>query len=86
MKKRDNIPDFKLDKPWKVFLLPGVIYQWWIYMSPGKGFRGVAASTRAARSPFMTYIFAAAVWVGLFILLIGFLSSHYVRNKRRSGI
>lgn len=75
MKRRDNIPDFKLDKPWKFLLLPGAIYQWWIYMNPGRGFRGVAASTRAARSPLMTYVFAAAVWIGLIIFVIAALSS-----------
>jgi hypothetical protein len=70
MRNRDNIPDFKLDKPWKFLLLPGVIYQWLIYMNPGRGFRGVAGSTRAARSPLMTYVLSAAVWIGLFVLLI----------------
>ena len=67
---RDNISGVTLDKPWKYLLLPGLIFQWWIYMSPGKGFRGVAASTRSARSPLMTYVFAAAVWIGLLIFLL----------------
>jgi hypothetical protein len=69
-KNRDNIPGFTFDRPWKYLLLPGVIFQWGIYMSPGKGFRGVAASTRSARSPLMTYVFAAAVWIGLLIFLL----------------
>jgi len=76
MKNRDNIPDFKLDKPWKYLLLPGVIFQWWIYMNPGRGFRGIAVSTRAARSPLMTYVFSAAVWFQLILLIIVLLSGH----------
>jgi hypothetical protein len=78
MKKtnKDNIPGFTFDRPWKYLLLPGLVFQWWIYMSPGKGFRGVAASTRAARSPLMTYVFAAAVWIGLLIFVLALLGQH----------
>jgi hypothetical protein len=66
---RDNIPRISMDSPWRLILLPGVIIQWFVYMNPGKGMRGVAASTRAARSPLMTGVYSAVFWV--FVLWIG---------------
>ncbi len=66
----DNIPRIPIDHPWKIFLLPGLILQWFVYMNPGNGMRGVAASTRAARSTLMTWVYSAVFWAAA--LFIGF--------------
>lgn len=71
-KSRDNIPGIMLDRPWKYFLIPGVVIQWFMYMNPRRGFQGVARSSRRARSPIMTYcystmFYAGALWV-LYVL------------------
>jgi hypothetical protein len=39
-------------------------------MSPGKGMRGVAYSTRHARSPLMTYVYSVFFWVGMAIIIV----------------
>jgi hypothetical protein len=66
----DNVPRVTIDRAWKLTLIPGLVLQWFIYMNPGKGMRGVAASTRAARSPLMTGVYSAVFWV--VALCIGF--------------
>ena len=73
-KNRDNIPGIQIDHPSKYWLIPGIAIQWIIYMNPGRGFRGVAASTRHARSPLMTYVYSAIFWL-LFPFLIFILGS-----------
>jgi hypothetical protein len=65
---RENIPRVPVDRPWKLILIPGLVAQWFIYMNPRRGIKGVAASTRAARSPLMTWVYSAVFWVtALFI-------------------
>lgn len=67
---RENIPKVPIDIRPKYWLIPGVVIQWFIYMNPARGFRGVAASTRAARSPIMTYVYSIMFWLGLIALMI----------------
>ena len=62
---RENIPRLKIDRSIKLLLIPGLVIQWFIYMNPDKGIRGVAASTRHARSPIMTYVYSAGFYVAL---------------------
>jgi hypothetical protein len=67
---RDNIPRLVIDAPSKYWLVPGLVIQWLIYMNPQRGFRGVAASTRHARSPLMTYVYSILFWGGLVFLIL----------------
>lgn len=60
---RDNIPGVRINSPFKVLLIPGVVVQYLIYMLPRRGVQGVAASTRLARSPFMTYVISIGFWL-----------------------
>ena len=50
-----------------VFLIPGRIIQWIMYMSVGnlKGYGKVRQQTRLARSPFMTYVISIGAWIGI---------------------
>lgn len=66
---RDNVPGIRLTPIKFLVLFPGLLAQWLIYLMPRKGVSGVAASTRLARSPFMTYVISIAIWlyVGLLI-------------------
>jgi len=52
-----------------LLLSPGVIIQWFIYLLPRKGVQGVAASTRLARSPFMTYVISFGFWIYIGLLV-----------------
>jgi hypothetical protein len=65
MKNRDNIPQVKINSALKILLIPGLVIQWIHYMNPGKGFSGVAHSTRTSRSPLMTYVYSAVFWWGV---------------------
>lgn len=64
---RDNIPRVRIDRLWKVLLVPALIIQWLIYMNPARGIQGVAQTTRIARSPFFTYAISVCLW--LYVLL-----------------
>ena len=75
--QRDNLSGISFDSPWKFVLIPGVIIQWCMYMSPGRGFHGLAISWRASHSPLMTYILSGLFWVVVIFLGIGFLVGHH---------
>jgi hypothetical protein len=75
IRDRENIPKVSIDSRSKFWLLPGVVIQWFIYMNPARGFRGVAGSTRAARSPLMTYVYSIMFWIGLTAIMIFLLTS-----------
>lgn len=63
MSKRDNIPGISNHGIFIIFLWPGLILQWFMYMYPSKkGLHGLASSTRLARSPLMTYVYSAILW------------------------
>ena len=55
-----------------LFLMPGRIIQWIMYMSVGnvKGYAKVRQQTRLARSPFMTYIFSILGWIGIIYAIL----------------
>lgn len=84
MRNRDNISDVRIDHPSKYWLVPGVIIQWLVYMSPGRGIRGVAASTRAARSPLMTYVFSVAFYFWMLVFLLAFVTGAKSQTTRES--
>lgn len=44
------------------YLLPGMIFLWFSFMSPKGGFEGVASSRRRARSPIYTFFIATLFW------------------------
>ena len=50
-----------------LFLMPGKIIQWFMYMSIGnvKGYAKVRQQTRLARSPFMTYVYSLVAWIAI---------------------
>ena len=61
---RDNIAGTKGGVLKRIFLIPGMVIQWLMYMSVGsvKGYGKVREQTRLARSPFMTWIYSIIVW------------------------
>jgi hypothetical protein len=77
---RDNIPGIRIDSPSERWLIPGMVIQWLLYMNPGRGFRGVAASTRRARSPLMTYVYSVLFYAGLAFFVL-FLFGYLVRSS-----
>ena len=67
---RDNISGVTTsNKILYVFLIPGKVWQWFMYMSVGsvKGYGGVRQQTRLARSPIMTYVYSILAWLGIII-------------------
>jgi hypothetical protein len=69
-RNRDNISGVEINNLLKALLIPGLIVQWLLYMNPGKGFKGVARSTRAARSPLMTYVYSVMFWLLIAWILV----------------
>jgi hypothetical protein len=78
---RDNISGAK-ESGWKnLFLIPGKIIQWALYIGvSGKRYGQVRSQTRLARSPLMTYVYSFIAWflfiiyclVSVYDLLLGF--------------
>jgi hypothetical protein len=60
---RDNISGAK-ESGWKnLFLIPGKIIQWVLYIGvSGKRYGQVRSQTRLARSPLMTYVYSFIAW------------------------
>ena len=62
----DNISNIKPSNVFlKVILLPGMIWQWLLYVGviEGKGsYSSVRYRTRISRSPFMTWLFSIVFW------------------------
>ena len=71
----DNISGVKNSGLLGVFLFPGKVWQWFIYMGVGsvKGYGKVRAQTRIARSPIMTWVFALISWPMIFLLIFAFI-------------
>lgn len=70
---RDNIADISGGFIKKLFLFPGMIFQWLMYMSVGsKPYGKVREQTRLARSPLMTFVYSLMFWVVLLPYLLGF--------------
>jgi len=63
----DNISGAKGGALISLFLLPGKIWQWLMYMGVGslKGYGQVRAQTRLARSTIMTWVYSLICWLGL---------------------
>ena len=60
-----------------IFLFPGKVWQWIMYMGVGsvKGYGNVRAQTRMARSPIMTWVYSIIVWLVAFFFLWDWLAS-----------
>ena len=69
---RDRL-DGSEKKNWKkeVFLAPGRVILWLQYMFPQNGIRGVALSSRHARSPLMTWFYSILFWVCILFFGVG---------------
>ena len=66
---RDNIAGVE-SKNWlhSIFLFPGRLIQWILYMGAGGkggGYSKTRARTRVARSPLMTYFYSLFIWAWL---------------------
>ena len=66
--KHENLPRISLDRPAKWLLLPGLIFQWVLYMFPAKG--KAAESARQARSQLMTFYYSA-IFYFVVLLVVG---------------
>ena len=65
---RDNISGIKKRGIIKnIFLAPGRVLQWIMYMTVGnvKGYGKVRTRTRLSRSPLMTYVYSMVFWLGV---------------------
>ena len=72
---RDNISGMKKEGIIKnIFLSPGKVWQWIMYMTVGnvKGYGKVRTQTRLSRSPFMTYVYSTIFWLGMFFIIFVF--------------
>jgi len=71
----DNISGVKSSGLLGVFLFPGKVWQWVMYMSVGsvKGYGKVRAQTRIARSPIMTWAFSLISWPLIAFLIFAFI-------------
>ena len=69
---RDNIAGISPGILKRLFLFPGMVIQWVMYMSVGntKGYGMVRQQTRLARSPFMTYVYSILAWFCFLILVL----------------
>ncbi|MBN42486.1 MAG: hypothetical protein CL573_03240 [Alphaproteobacteria bacterium] len=69
----DNISGIKKSGLLGVFLFPGKVIQWVMYMSVGnlKGYGAVRQQTRLARSPFMTWVYSLGFWITLIFIILG---------------
>ncbi len=65
----------------KVFLAPGKVIQWLIYMFPvffgGKQYAHIRMLTRWARSPIMCKFFASLFWLGAILIGVFFMYSFF---------
>lgn len=61
---RDNLAGTKGGIIKRIFLSPGKVIQWFMYMSVGsvKGYGKVREQTRLARSPVMTWVYSIFSW------------------------
>lgn len=67
---RENKARVIFDRHWKWLLLPGLIIQWFLYMSPAGGYGRVVSETRVSRSLLMTYVLSAFFYLFAFPLLL----------------
>ena len=60
----DNISETSASGLKLVFLAPGMVIQWWMFMFVGdqKTYGGVRQQTRLARSALMTWVYSAVFW------------------------
>ena len=67
---RDNISGASGGIIKTVFLFPGKVIQWIMYMFvSGKRFGGLTQQTRLSRSPIITYVISAIIWFLAFYFL-----------------
>lgn len=65
--KQENLPQLSFDHPAKWLLLPGLVFQWVLYMFPARG--KASESARQARSQLMTYYYSAIFYLGVIIVV-----------------
>lgn len=68
---RDNIAGNVGGTALSLFLLPGKIIQWSMYMFPSGNYAAVRHQTRLARSPLMTFVYSIVCWAALAWMLLG---------------
>lgn len=66
----ENTSGFEFDQPWKWLMLPGVVIQWITYIFPSGSYGSSLASTRAARSQLMTYLYSIGFYCLVALLLL----------------
>lgn len=67
---RDNLSGQRTGTFLRLFLFPGKVVQWLIYMFPSDNYTKIRAETRHARSPFFTLLYACGAWISLVYLLV----------------
>ena len=68
----DNIPGIDGSLLKRLFLLPGMIAQWLMYMLVGHlNYASLRQQTRLARSPVITLLLSIVIWSILLLFLVG---------------
>jgi len=71
---RDNISGVKPQSILaKLYLFPGIVIQWFMYMFPSGSYSKVRQSTRMSRSPLLCGAISTIFWVWL----VAFLSNEF---------
>jgi hypothetical protein len=56
----------------RIYLFPGMVIQWAMYVSVGaKSYGQVREQTRLSRSPLMTFVYATMAWLAIACFLLG---------------
>lgn len=68
----DNIAGISGSVLKKLYLFPGMVIQWGMYLSVGsKSYSQVREQTRLARSPFMTFVYSSMFWLAITAFFLG---------------
>ena len=79
----DNISETSASGPKLVFLAPGMVIQWFMFMSVGsqKTYGGVRQQTRLARSRLMTWVYSILFWAVVLLVGVGTLADRYLPEE-----
>ena len=71
---RDNVAGISGGLVKNIFLLPGRIIQWFMYIFvAGMSYGKLRQQTRLARSPIITWLFSIVGWIVIFIMSCDYL-------------
>lgn len=72
----DNTTNFRLDRKWKLLLIPGLVIQWFLFMFPSGRYSSIVSATRQSHSPLMTWFYSAAFYIAILLLIVYSITPH----------